>query len=312
MPLEQAIGISLGLADLQRVGELPLGRLVNSGGLTPRHHLVEGPTEIRKLVVSARPDPRVELAGRDPHGEPRILLRPDDDRTDQPQCRAHPGEQPERHDRPEHREAVRVGSFGLPFRLLRLLNLLGLQLLGQDPERGAQPRHGRRDRSIVVARALGGSEERARVRQGDELTPIGQEASGHDAARRRLGAGEDPHVVQAVGDLREHVLAQPRVEADERGVIGPRRGAGTAPRPPRGQPRATRSLACWRGCPRRRHRVAPSSPHAPAFHPGNGEQRRDDQRQQRENFHAMGTRIEVGVRRLVSMVARSSGSARAW
>ncbi len=227
--------------------------------------------------MSARPGPRVELAARDPRGKPRILLRPDDDRTDQPQRHAHPGEQPERHDRPEHRDAVRVGAFGLPSRRLRLLHLLGLQLLGQDPERGAQPRHGRRDRSVVVARPLGGSEERARVRHGDELTPTGLEASGHDAVRRRLGAGQDAHVVQAGGDLREHVLTQLRVQADERGVIGLADEAqrqllglleGNRERPDRSR---AREVVLVDGVESLLH-----LDHAPASHPGDDDQGRDD------------------------------------
>jgi len=64
--LEQAVRLFLGLADLHGVGELSLGDLVPSDPLTASHHLVEGPAEIRELVVSPRTHPRVELAGRGP------------------------------------------------------------------------------------------------------------------------------------------------------------------------------------------------------------------------------------------------------
>ena len=234
--------------------------------------------------MSTRASPRVELARRDPRREARILLRPNDDRTDQPQRRAHPGEQPEHHDRPEHREAVGISALGLDLGTLRLARLLSIQLLGQDPERGAQPLHRRRDRPIVVARPLRGGEERSRVGEGDELAPAGLEAPGHDAVLRRVRAGQDADVVQAPGDLGEHLLSQLRVEADDGGANDlvdetQRHLLGLLESDRERSDRLCAREVVVDGIESLLHLH-----HAPAAHPGDGEERRDDQRQQREEL----------------------------
>jgi len=283
--LEQAVRLFLRLADLHGVGELSLRDLVPPNPFTASHHLVEGPTEIRELVVAARTRPRVELTGRDPRREPRVFLDPDDHGTDQPQRHADAGDQSDRDDRPEHGQAVGMGLLCLLLGILRLPQLLSGELVGQDPERCAQPLHGGRSRRILVARSTRGREEPARIGEGDELTPCGLEAASHEAVLRRARAGHPAHLVQASRDLGEQVLPQLRTKADDGVLIDIADQSqrqlfglleGDRERPDRSR---AREVVLVDVVESRLHLH-----HAPAAQPVDGEEGRDDQRQEHEEL----------------------------